>query len=95
MINNIAEPPNLIDLAQQLEIHHMKLKQGFKELFATTPFAYLREYRLEVARNLLLENKFNVISIASRVGYSNASHFAAAFRRQYGISPKDCKSGLG
>ena len=91
LINNISEPPTLIDLAQQVEIHHMKLKQGFKELFATTPFAYLREYRLEMARNLLLENKFSVISVASKVGYSNSSHFAAAFKQKFGISPKFCK----
>ena len=93
LITNIAEPPSLIDLAQQLEIHHMKLKQGFKELFKTTPFAYLREYRLEMARNLLLENRSSVLSVAAAVGYSNSSHFAAAFKRKFGISPKTCKSG--
>ena len=92
LINNIAEPPTLIDLAQQVEIHHMKLKQGFKELFATTPFAYLREYRLEKARNLLLESKSSVLSVALAVGYSNSSHFAAAFKQKFGISPKNCKS---
>ena len=91
LINNIAEPPTLIDLAQQVEIHHTKLKQGFKELFATTPFAYLREYRLEMARNLLLESKSSVLSVASAVGYSNSSHFAAAFKQKFGISPKSCK----
>lgn len=93
LINNLVEPPTLMSLAQQVGIHHMKLKQGFKELFATTPFAYLREYRLEVARNLLLENRSSVISVASNVGYSNASHFAAAFKRKYGVSPKNCKFG--
>ena len=91
LINNIADPPTSIDLAQQVEIHHMKLKQGFKELFATTPFAYLREYRLEMARNLLLESKLSVLSVASAVGYSNSSHFAAAFKQKFGISPKSCK----
>ncbi len=92
LINNIAEPPTLINLAQQVEIHHMKLKQGFRELFDTTPFAYLREYRLEVARNLLLESKSSVLSVACAVGYSNSSHFAAAFKQKFGISPKACKS---
>ena len=89
LINNIAEPPSLINLAQQLKIHHMKLKQGFRELFDTTPFAYLREYRLEMARNLLLENKMSVLSVAAMVGYSNSSHFAAAFKQKFGISPKN------
>ena len=69
----------------------MKLKQGFKELFATTPFAYLRNYRLEMAQNLLLENNMSVLAVASAVGYANSSHFATAFRKKFGISPKACK----
>ena len=93
LINNIAEPPTLIDLAKQVDIHHMKLKQGFKKLFKTTPFAYLREYRLEMAQNLLLERKSSVLSVASAVGYSNSSHFAAAFKQKFGISPKACRLG--
>lgn len=91
LINNLIEPPTLINLAKQVEIHHMKLKQGFRELFGTTPFAYLRNYRLETAQNLLLENDLSVLAVASAVGYANSSHFAAAFKEKFGISPKDCK----
>ncbi|VEP18866.1 DNA-binding domain-containing protein, AraC-type [Hyella patelloides LEGE 07179] len=91
LINNLAEPPTLMNLAQQVEIHHMKLKQGFRELFGTTPFSYLRNYRMEMARNILLESKSSVLSVASAVGYSNSSHFAAAFKQKFGISPKACK----
>jgi AraC-like DNA-binding protein len=93
LINNIIEPPTLLNLAQQVEIHHMKLKQGFRELFGTTPFAYLRNYRLEMAQNLLLESNMSVLTVASAVGYSNSSHFATAFKQKFGISPKACKSG--
>ena len=91
LINNITEPPTLINLSKQVEIHHMKLKQGFRELFGTTPFAYLRNYRLEMAQNLLLESDMSVLAVASAVGYANSSHFAAAFKEKFGISPKDCK----
>lgn len=93
LINNIAEPPSLIDLARQVGLHHMKLKQGFRQLFGTTPFAYLRDYRMEVGRDLLLEGKLNVLSVASAVGYANASHFAAAFKQKFGITPKACSLG--
>ncbi len=91
LLNNLTEPPTLINLAKQVEIHHMKLKQGFRELFGTTPFAYLRNYRLEMAQNLLIENDMSVLAVASAVVYANSSHFAAAFKEKFGISPKDCK----
>lgn len=93
LISNQAEPPTLLKLAQQVGIHHMKLKQGFRELFGTTVFAYLYEYRMEMARNLLLEDDISVAAVASTVGYSNASQFAAAFKRKFGITPKSIRLG--
>ena len=93
LIRNQAEPPTLLKLAQQVGIHHMKLKQGFRELFGTTVFAYLHEYRMEMAQNLLLEDDMNVAAVASAVGYSNASQFAAAFKHKFGITPKAYRLG--
>jgi AraC family transcriptional regulator, transcriptional activator of the genes for pyochelin and ferripyochelin receptors len=93
LISNQAEPPTILNLAQQVEIHHMKLKQGFKEIFGMTLFDYLYNYRMEIAKNLLLENKMNVTQVASTVGYSNSSQFAAAFKRKFGITPKACQMG--
>jgi AraC-like DNA-binding protein len=93
LISNHAEPPTILNLAQQVEIHHMKLKQGFKEIFGMTVFDYLYNYRMEMAQNLLLENKMNVTQVAFSIGYSNPSQFAAAFKRKFGITPKACKMG--
>jgi AraC-like DNA-binding protein len=42
---------------------------------------------MERARQLLLERNLNVSEVALRVGYQNPSKFAAAFRREFGISP--------
>lgn len=90
LLSNQAKPPSILNLAQQVKIHHMKLKQGFKEIFGTTMFNYLYNYRMEIARNLLLEKKMNVTEVALTVGYSNSSQFAAAFKRKFGITPKIC-----
>lgn len=42
---------------------------------------------MEEARRLLLERHLNVTEVAMRVGYTNPSKFAAAFRKQFGVSP--------
>lgn len=93
LLSNHAKPPNIQSLAEQVKIHHMKLKKGFKQIFGATLFNYLYNYRMEIARNLLLENKMNVTEVASSVGYSNSSQFAAAFKRKFGITPKVCRQG--
>ncbi|WP_414550915.1 helix-turn-helix transcriptional regulator [Anabaena sp. CCY 0017] len=93
LTRNYEHPPSLLDLAQKIGINDNKLKYGFKEIFGTTVFGYLRDYRLEIARKLLQEQKQNVRTVVNTVGYANQSHFAAAFKRKFGITPQDCRLG--
>jgi AraC-like DNA-binding protein len=46
-----------------------------------------------MAKMLLQEGEQNVAEVASYVGYSNPGHFAAAFKRKFGMSPKICRLG--
>jgi AraC family transcriptional activator of pyochelin receptor len=89
LLQNWLNPPSILELAQQVGIYHMKLKQEFKEVFGTTPFNYLREYRLEKAKQMLQDSQLTIVAIANAVGYANPGHFAAAFKRKYGMTPKE------
>ncbi|MCG6134724.1 MAG: AraC family transcriptional regulator [Nostoc sp. LLA-1] len=93
LIRNQAHPPTLLDLAQQVGIHHMKLKKGFRQIFGTTPFGYLHEYRMEQARQLLQAGNMSVTAVANAVGYDHLGHFSTAFKRKFGINPNSCRSG--
>ena len=66
-----------------------RLKGAFRAHFGTSVFGHLRQARMEEARRLLLDRRLNVSETAIRVGYSNPSKFAAAFRKQFGMSPSD------
>ncbi|MEM7180796.1 MAG: AraC family transcriptional regulator [Spirochaetota bacterium] len=81
------EPPSILELSRRVFLNEFKLKSGFKHLFGTSVYSYLRDYRMEVARSLLDEGKQKVLEVACAVGYSNPSHFAVAFRKRYGINP--------
>ncbi|MBD2305310.1 helix-turn-helix transcriptional regulator [Chroococcidiopsis sp. FACHB-1243] len=93
LIQHQVNPPALIDLAQQVGLNHMKLEQGFRAIFGTTVFGYLRDYRLQQAYVLLRDGKLNVETVAHKVGYSHLGHFANAFRRKFGITPGACRAG--
>jgi AraC family transcriptional regulator, transcriptional activator of the genes for pyochelin and ferripyochelin receptors len=93
LTKNYDHPPSLIDLAKKIGINDNKLKYGFREVFGTTVFGYSRDYRLELAQKLLQEQKQNVRTVVNTVGYANQSHFAAAFKRKFGITPQDCRLG--
>ncbi len=83
----MEEPPSLLQLSRLVGLNDFKLKVGFKEMYGNTVFGYLREMRLERAWLLLQDGRLNVSEVAFAIGYSNPSHFAEAFRKQYGVNP--------
>lgn len=85
--NSIGNPPTLASLSKTICLNEFKLKNGFKEIFGETVYAYVMSNRLETARLLLEERNMQVSEVASHVGYANASHFASAFRKKFGINP--------
>ena len=85
----VDAPPSLSELSKMIGINEYKLKRGFKELFGTTVFGYLSDFRLEKARQELLNSNKHVGEIADMLGYYSPQHFANAFRKKFGISPSD------
>ena len=88
LTRQIDNPPSLLDLARQIGLNDCTLKRGFREVFGTTAFGYLHDYRLEQARQLLLENRLNVSEIACQIGFGSCSYLSKVFRKKYGVSPK-------
>jgi AraC-like DNA-binding protein len=84
---DLSAPPGVAELAACCGLNQYKLKRGFKALFANTIYGYVAEQRMEKARDILAEGRLNVDEAGRAVGYSNVSHFIAAFRRQFGINP--------
>ncbi|KEQ23151.1 helix-turn-helix transcriptional regulator [Paenibacillus tyrfis] len=87
LIHRLDHPPSLVQLARMVHINEQKLKSGFKEVFGTTVFGFIRQQRLEKAKQLLEMDKISVSEASSLVGYSNFSHFASLFRKTYGFNP--------
>ena len=90
LVRNMADPPSLQGLAEQVGIGDYKLKQDFRSAFGMTVFGYLRSHRLEQARQLLITQQMSVSEVAGLVGYNNLSKFTAAFKRQFGVLPSTC-----
>jgi len=91
LIENVETPPSLSELSKIVGINEYNLKKGFKEVFNTTVFGYLSDYRLDTARQQLLDTAKTVSEIAYELGYSSPQHFSSAFRKKFGISPRDAK----
>jgi len=88
LVADLREPPTLTDLAAAVGLSPKRLNAGFRAAFGTTVFGYLRDARLDSARDLLddgLEIPLKVL--AWQVGYRQPSNFINAFRRRFGVPP--------
>lgn len=88
IIDRMAEPPTLQELSSEIGLPLKKLKEGFKQIYGDTVFNFLFHYKMEEARRLLETNTYNVNEVGLQVGYSTSSHFIAAFKKKFGITPK-------
>ena len=88
LIAEMNEPPTLEVLAERISLPVGRLKEGFKQLYGDSVFGFLLDYKLDYARKLLLSQSYSVGEVAARVGYSTASHFIAAFKKKFGVTPK-------
>lgn len=88
--SHLEQPPCQVDLARQVGVSDRTLQKGFKAVFGMTPFAYLTRQRMNQAEQLLRQSDQTVAEVANLVGYANPAQFAAAFKRQFGVSPREC-----
>ena len=89
LVGNLEAPPGLFDLAKAVGTTHTQLNIGFKKIYGTTAFGYLRQIRLEKAKQLLESGRSNVTLTAYEVGYNSIPSFSKAFSNHFGINPSE------
>lgn len=94
VIAQMAEPPTLKELSEEIGLSLKKLKEGFKEVYGETVFGFLFDYKMEFARKLLESGQHNVNEVGLRIGYSTGSHFISAFKKKFGTTPKKYTAAL-
>ena len=74
-------------IAGSVNIHPTHLCRAFRRHFHCTAGDFVRQLRIERARQHLAESDTPLAEIALQVGYSDQSHFTTAFKRLTGFSP--------
>jgi AraC-like DNA-binding protein len=83
-------PPSIHELAIETGMCDTALKHYFKRIFDKTIYGYLFEFRMNKATNLLKQKPdLNITEIAEQTGYEHQAHFCTAFKRKFGVTPKE------
>ena len=79
---------SVASLITEIGISERQLQRKFKRLFQQKPATYIRDYRLQKAKELLLKGQ-PIAVISDNVGFNSQSYFSQSFKIAFGQSPKD------
>lgn len=91
--HNPAHGWTVASLAEAVGVSRAALARRFTDLVGEPPMSFLTEWRLALAADLLQESDATVESIAGKVGYGSAFALSTAFKRHFGVSPRDHRQG--
>lgn len=91
LMNQFAPAPTIRQVSRTAGMNETSLKRGFKAAFGETIFEFSVRCRMQYALTLLRERRLPVARVAEAVGYVHQTSFATAFRRHFGMRPKDVR----
>jgi AraC family transcriptional regulator len=89
MHEHLHEDVRLDDLAAQANLSKYHLLRLFTQATGFTPHRYLVRLRTNRAADLLRDTAQPVLHISTACGYRSPGQFTAAFRRRFGMSPRE------
>lgn len=84
-----SAPPTIPELSRMASMSPSKLKKQFKTVYGLPVYKYYQKHRMHEARKLLMSGKYSVKEVGLRLGYSNLSHFALAFKKEFSVLPSE------
>ena len=89
---NITDPAlNVENLADKLLISRSKLYRKIKALTGNTANEFIRNIRLEKAKQFLENSDYSISEISYKTGFSSPSYFTKCYKIQFGILPTDVR----
>jgi len=79
--------PPLSVIAQKVAMSESTLRRHFKLVFGKNIYEYYLEKKMDYANRMLLNQRYNVNEVASKLGYEKVSSFINSFKKFYGFSP--------
>lgn len=79
------------ELATLCNMSVSTFKREFSKVFADTPASYLKNQKLEKAKELLSLSDKRITDIALEAGFNDLSHFSKVFTQKYGVSPSELR----
>lgn len=94
MYDNLLNDWSVADYAKRYGLSLSTFKKRFDSIFNQTPYNWLQEQRLILARKELRFTTTSVTDISYKFGYSTPENFATVFKKKFGQSPSKFRKQL-
>lgn len=91
---NLYRSYSIKELSREVALNENILKSEFKRVFSCSIKEYEINEKMGRAKELLYNSQFPIYQVAEEIGYKNATHFSAAFKKYFGKTPKKFRSSL-
>jgi len=92
MEHNYAREITVEEVADVCKLNRSYFSKIFKENMGCPPQEFLIRLRLSRAAELMKSTGSSIGAIAAQCGYPNQLHFSRAFRKRYGVSPREWRA---
>lgn len=89
--SHLAEKITLADTAQRFFVSESTIGQTFQKKMHVSFYHYVTQRRLIAAKSMILEEP-NLDILSTKVGFSDYSTFYRAFKKEFGISPREYRN---
>lgn len=86
------EKLTLEQIAEAAMVSKRECLRCFQTCIQKPPFAYLIDYRIQMAERLLTSSSLTVTQIALETGFNNSAYFTKIFKELRGITPSQYRS---
>lgn len=94
VIDHISNYISIKTLSKEFGITPKKLQSGFQLLYSKSVNEYVRQIKLEIARDLIKNSEQSISEIVYNIGYKSRSYFSKIFFDKYNILPTDYREML-
>ena len=86
---HLTEPVSVEDMAYLSGRSLSSFKRDFHDVYNMPPARWIREQRLDRARQMLASSTMSVAEVCYTLGFENPTHFSRIYKQRFGHPPSD------
>lgn len=92
--DNYDKDLNMAVVSNHISMNYSLFSYAFKQYTGTNFVNFLKDIRMEKARELLENTDLRIVEVSQRIGYENEKHFMKIFKASCGVSPTEYRRNM-